>query len=116
MAGALDEGSRAIGDLEASVRGLSVSFDKHCLDDDRRHAENIAALRDNTAAIGELGRKLDDHSRAVSSMRPQIAALQISRKQVAIAGSLGMISIGLLIWGIESGLTAIVAWARAHWN
>jgi hypothetical protein len=38
--GEIDPGSRALGDLEGTMRALKESFDKHCDDDDRRHQEN----------------------------------------------------------------------------
>lgn len=54
VAGKLDEISRAIGALEASTTGLHESFDKHCLDDDRRHGENLTALNALSDKVGKL--------------------------------------------------------------
>jgi hypothetical protein len=71
MAGKLDEISRAIGSLETNVRELKRRMDESSKVQSRRHADNAAALR-------ELAGKLDRHAATVASIRPAVAALELS--------------------------------------
>jgi hypothetical protein len=58
MAGELNEISRVIGGLEEGVRNLSKTFTQHCQDDDRRHIENLEAMRALNENITKLNRRL----------------------------------------------------------
>jgi hypothetical protein len=58
MAGELNEISRVIGGLEEGVRNLSRTFTQHCEDDDRRHTENLDAMRALNENISKLNRRL----------------------------------------------------------
>jgi hypothetical protein len=101
-AGEIDPGSRALGDLECTMHALKESFDRHCDDDDRRHQENITALRANTAAIESLAR-----AQRVAVTGPIVDGYQMTKSRLAAWAS---IAFGVLItfgWIIE----AAIKWA-----
>ena len=99
VVGKLDEISRAIGGLEASTTGLRASFDKHCLDDENRHSENIAVQRE----ISESVRKLTE-------------AMTASRFKVAGAASVIMVLFAFLGWLIQTFVVSLIqgAWKLLH--
>ena len=100
MPGKLDEISRAIGSLETSVRELKRRMDENLKIQTRRHADNAATLR-------ELAEKLDQHAAAVASIRPTVAALELSRSKLATWASIGLAAVMVLGWVVEAG----VKWA-----
>jgi len=100
MPGKLDEISRAIGSLETSVRELKRRMDENLKIQTRRHADNAATLR-------ELAEKLDQHAAAVASIRPTVAALELSRSKLATWASIGLAAVMVLGWIVEAG----VKWA-----
>jgi len=100
MPGKLDEISRAIGSLETSVRELKRRMDENLKIQTRRHADNAATLR-------ELAEKLDQHAAAVASIRPTVAALELSRSKLATWASIGLAAVMVLGWMVEAG----VKWA-----
>jgi hypothetical protein len=99
MAGKLDEISEAIGRLRASVADSKLQ--------DRRHADNSAALRD-------LGQKLDKHAAAVDVIRPTVAALALSRSRLATWASIGLASVAVLGWIIEGAVKWAVSYLLSH--
>jgi hypothetical protein len=112
----LDETSRAIGDLEASVRSLGDSFDRHCNDDDRRHAENIKALRDNTDAVQALAARLAPIADSVSVMRPVVDGYQITKARLAAWASAGFVVIVVVGWIVEAALKWAVESMLSHFH
>jgi len=100
MAGKLDEISRAIGSLETSVRELKRRMDENCKLQGRRHADNSTALR-------ELAKKLDQHAAAVALIRPTVAAFELTRSKLATWASIGIAAVVILGWVLE----ALVKWA-----
>lgn len=100
MAGKLDEISEAIGRLRASVADIQKRMEENRKLQDRRYADNSAALRD-------LGQKLDKHAAAVEVIRPTVAALALSRSRLATWASIGLAAALVLGWVVEAG----VKWA-----
>jgi hypothetical protein len=47
----IDEFSRVLGSIETSQKSLENKLDEHCDDDERRHQENITAIRDLTESV-----------------------------------------------------------------
>jgi hypothetical protein len=80
-----------LGDLEGTMRALKESFfDKHSDDDDRRHQENIGALRANTAAIETLARALEAVAQRVAVMGPIVDGYQMTKSRLAAWASIGL--------------------------
>ncbi len=97
MPGKLDEISRSIGSLEASVRELQRQIAENREMQLRRHEDNSAALR-------ELSAKLDLHAAAVEMIRPTVAALELSRSKLATLASIGFAIAILAGWVVEAGV------------
>jgi hypothetical protein len=100
MSGKLDEISEAIGRLRASVADIQRRMEENRKLQERRHADNSAALRD-------LGEKLDKQAAAVDVIRPTVAALALSRSRLATWASIGLAAVVVLGWIVEAG----VKWA-----
>jgi len=109
MAGKLDEISRAIGSLESSVLELQRRMDENRELQTRRYADNAAALRD-------LAAKLDLHAASVETIRPTVAALELSRSKLATWASLGFAAAVLLGWVIEAAVKWAVGALLAHFQ
>ena len=109
MAGKLDEISRAIGTLEASVRELKRRMDENLKLQTRRHADNSAALR-------ELAEKLDQHAAAVAMITPTVAALELSRSKLATWASIGLAAVMVLGWVVEAGVKWAVSSVLSHFQ
>lgn len=116
----MDEVSRAIGNLEGSVDGLKTSFDQHCVDDDRRHNENLEEQKRHgeelikiRGAIEELTKALAGQARDIDGLR--IAPHTTGRKAAAVA-ALAMGVVTLLVWGLETIAGFIWTWAQSHWH
>jgi outer membrane murein-binding lipoprotein Lpp len=109
MPGKLDEISRAIGSLETSVRELQRRMDENRELQGRRHADNAAALRD-------LAAKIDQHAESVESIRPTVAALELSRSKLATWASIGFAVAVLAGWVVEAAVKWLVAWALSHFQ
>lgn len=97
MAGKLDEISEAIGRLRASVADIQRRMEENRRLQDERHAHSSAALAD-------LGQKLDKHAAAVEMIRPTVAALELSRSKLATWASIGLAAFILLGWLVEGAL------------
>ena len=112
--GKLDEISVAIGGLQSDTANLGETFQQHCLDDDRRHAENITTLR----GIQDEMRKLNDVLRPIADkvavMGPIVDGFQISR--LKIAGGLSVVVFILmgLGWLVASIAGEVIKWIAAH--
>jgi hypothetical protein len=109
MAGKLDEISRAIGALETSVRDLRRRTDENRDLQARRHADNAAALR-------ELAQKLDQQAAAVASIRPTVAALELSRSKLATWASIGLAAVMILGWIVEAGVKWALSALLSHFQ
>jgi hypothetical protein len=109
MPGKLDEISRAIGAIETSVHEL------------RRRADEDRDIRDcwhaeSRAAIAALTRKLDQHATAVATMRPAVAALELSRSKLAAWASIGFAGVVVFGWIVEAAIKWAVAWTLSHFQ
>ncbi len=109
MPGKLDEISRAIGSLEASVRELQRRIEENRELQARRYADNAAALR-------ELAQKLDQHAVAMEMIRPTVAALELSRSKLATWASIGFAVAVLAGWVVEAAVKWAVAWVLSHFQ
>jgi|SRR5271154_4899330 len=109
MAGKLDEISRAIGALETSTRELARRMDENRELQGRRHADNSAALR-------ELAEKLDQHAASVATIRPTVAALELSRSKLATWASIGLAAVMILGWVVEAGVKWAIGAVLSHFQ
>lgn len=133
MPGRLDEISRAIGAIETSVRAQDKRSDEDRDLANRRHNENQSAIGDlrqdtqrsmselsqtaterwnhTTEVLNELRRDLLAHAAAVSSIQPQVAALQITRGRLIMLASIGLVAVSVIIEAAKAFLAATLAWA-----
>lgn len=109
MPGKLDEISEAIGRLRASVADIQRRMEENRKLQERRHADNSAALRD-------VGEKLDKQANAVEVIRPTVAALALSRSRLATWASIGLAAVILLGWIVEAALKWAVSSALSHFH
>ena len=109
MPGKLDEISEAIGRLRASVADIQQRMEENRKLQERRHADNSVALR-------ALAEKLDKHAAAVESIRPTVAALELSRSKLATWASIGLAAMVILGWVIEAGVKWAVAQLLSHFQ
>jgi hypothetical protein len=107
MAGKLDEISEAIGRLRASVADIQRRMEENRRLQDERHAHNSAALRD-------LGEKLDKHAAALELIGPTVAALEFSRSRLAAFASVGLAAVLVFGWLVEAGLKWAVGRILSH--
>lgn len=110
--GKLDEISRVIGGLETATKSLKETFTQHCRDDDRRHDENINALRENNRQIGELNRVLAPLARTVEAMAPILANYQVSRWKRAGAIGLALSIVGFIGWLVQLSISGVIGYFR----
>jgi hypothetical protein len=109
--GKLDEISASIGELRATTTALTRSFDRHCGDDDRRHAENVDALAAINRNLGEMHNTMRPLANTVKVMEPIVAGYAISqwKRAGAVGLAVGLLSLmGLLL---EKALGAAFGWA-----
>lgn len=104
MTGELHEVSQAIGGLQAETAALVKSFDRHCDDDDRRHGENIKAIRDLTETL----RPIADWAR---SAKPDLEAMKLSRAKIAGISSVLLLFAGGAVWLLEKLIDKALTWA-----
>jgi hypothetical protein len=109
MAGKLDEISRTIGAIEATVRDLKRRADEDRRLRDRWHSEN-------RAAIAALGQKLDQHADTVAALRPAVAALELSRSKIAALASIGFAGVVIFGWIVEGAVKWTVGWILSHFQ
>jgi hypothetical protein len=109
MPGKLDEISEAIGRLRASIADIQRRLDENRKLQERRHADNSAALRD-------LGQKLDNNAAAVETIRPTVAALVLSRSKLATWASIGLTAVVILGWIVEGAVKWMVGALLAHFQ
>lgn len=107
MRGKLDEISEAIGRLRSSVADIQRRMEENRKLQERRHADNSAALRD-------LVQKLDKHADAVELIRPTVAALELSRSKLTTFASVGFAAVVLLGWLIEAVVKWTAGWLMSH--
>lgn len=109
MPGKLDEISEAIGRLRGSVADIQRRMEENRKLQERRHADNSAALRD-------LGEKLDKQAAAVEVIRPTVAALALSRSRLAAWASIGLAAVVLLGWIVEATVKWAISAALSHFH
>jgi hypothetical protein len=107
MPGKLDEISEAIGRLRSSVADIQRRMEENRKLQERRHADNSAALRD-------LVQKLEKHAEAVESIRPTVAALELSRSKLTTFASVGFAAVVLLGWLVEAIVKWTTGWLLSH--
>jgi hypothetical protein len=109
MAGKLDEISRTIGAIEATVRDLKRRADEDRRLRDRWHSEN-------RAAIAALAQKLDQHADTVATLRPAVAALELSRSKLAAWASIGFAGVVVFGWFVEGAVKWVAGWILSHFQ
>src|SRR5271169_5980417 len=109
MAGKLDEISRTIGAIETSVRDLKRRAEEDRRIRDRWHVEN-------RAAIAALAQKLDHHADTVATLRPAVAALELSRSKLATWASIGFAGVVVFGWIVEGAVKWAVGWVLSHFQ
>lgn len=87
----------------------------------QRRAEEDRDIRDrwfaeHRAAIAEITQKLDQHAAAVESMRPAVAALEMSRSKLAAWASIGFAGVVIFGWIVEAVIKSAVAWTLSHFQ
>lgn len=110
MPGELDEISRVIGGLETATTSLKDTFSQHCKDDDRRHEENINALRENNRQIADLNRTLAPLAKTVEAMAPILANYQVSRWKRTGAIGLALTLVGFSGWLVQLVVTGLISY------
>lgn len=111
MTGQLDQLSRVIGGLEASTDNLSKLLNQHCIDDDRRHDENIKALRSIEASLAELARK----AVPILPASPPDGSGYTKRIIFAAASAAALI-LSAIVFLITKSAEWLIAWAFAHFH
>jgi hypothetical protein len=109
MSTKLDEISEAIGRLRASVADIQRQTKENRKLQERRHADNSAALRG-------LAEKLDRHAASVEMMRPTVAALELSRSKLATWATAGFAIFVVFGWLAEAALKWLVDRALSHFQ
>jgi hypothetical protein len=87
---------------------------KHRADEDRELRDRW--FSENRAAIASLTKKLDQHAAAVQSMRPAVAALELSRSKLARLASIGFVAVVVFGWLMEAALKAASSWILSHFQ
>jgi hypothetical protein len=87
----------------------------------KRRADEDREIRDrwfteSRAAIAALTKKLDQQAAAVESMRPAVAALELSRSKLATLASVGFIGVIVFGWIVEAAVKFAVSWIVSHFQ
>jgi hypothetical protein len=87
----------------------------------KRRADEDREIRDrwfaeNRAAIAALTKKLDQQVAAVESMRPAVAALELSRSKLATLASVGFIGVIIFGWIVQGIIKFTVSWIISHFQ
>jgi len=109
MPGKLDEISEAIGRLRASVADIQRRMEETRKLQERRHA-------DNSAALHHLAEKLDKHAASVEMIRPTVAALELSRSKLATWATVGFAVVVVLGWCVEAGFKWAMERTLSHFQ
>lgn len=98
------------------MRDLGRNFDQHCIDDDRRHDENVRALRELGAKMTELVDVVKPLATAITIMQPIVDSYQISRWKftgaLMLAGSI-LTLVGWVLSLAAGKLLHLVGFLRA---
>jgi hypothetical protein len=106
----LDAISFTLGRNTEGLTNLNRLFEQHYTDDDRRHAENVAALRANTDAVGKLAGMLQPIAESVAFMRPIVDGYVVTRGKLALLASIGFGIVVAIGWVLEAGLKWVIGW------
>jgi hypothetical protein len=90
----LHELSVGLGKNTQGLQDLTKLFDQHCKDDDRRHGENMSALKAVTDAIGCQNKALKAQRKELEKLTSRVALTSpgggvLSRKQIAALAVVG---------------------------
>lgn len=104
----LAEQSGQHGQHVANLSNLGRNFDRHCVEDDERHKENVAEMRATRVAIETLTAVVKPLADTVAVMKPVVDGYQVTRWK--LAGGLAVISvvIGAGGWFIATVITEAV--------
>jgi hypothetical protein len=87
----------------------------------KRRADEDREIRDrwfaeNRAAIAAVTKKLDQQVATVESMRPAVAALELSRSKLATLASVGFIGVIIFGWIVQGIIKFTVSWIISHFQ
>src|SRR5215813_9916025 len=91
--------SYELGRNAKGLEDLTKLFEQHCIDDDRRHEENVALLKANNEAIAAQGKAFDKLAAQVGLTNP--AGNVFSRKQLAALAVVGTGAMVVVGWMVE---------------
>jgi len=109
----MDEISRIIGQMEASMQSLARSLDRDRETDDQRHLENTERLGQIAARCEQIERTIEPLKTTVQTMQPIVDSLMIARWKIAGALMLGSVLVGLTGWVFMLFAAKIWAWLLA---
>jgi hypothetical protein len=116
MPGKLDQISVAVGALSEGIKNINARMDENRDLQSQRHRENSAAMATLTRKVDDQGRKLDEHAAAVASMRPTVAALEVSRSKLAAWASIGFAIVVLAGWIVEAAVKWTIGAVLSHFQ
>lgn len=93
----IDEFSRVLGSIETSQQSLEKKLDEHCDDDERRHRENITAIRDLTDSVRPVVETVKRITPLVDAQ--QRTWLQIGGAVTTVSGLLAFVAYVLSMLG-----------------
>jgi hypothetical protein len=96
----IHEISFKLGEHAKGLENLNRLFEQHCEDDDRRHQENVDLLKANNGAIEKLS----------LALAPIAANHKLTKRRLALVGSVGLGVFVMLSWAIEAALQWVVSW------
>jgi hypothetical protein len=89
-----------IGRNAEGLENLTKAFERHEVDDDRRHVENTTLLKANTDEIRELRVML----------APIAANYRLTKRRLALVTSLGLGVLVVLTWALDATVKWAVGW------
>lgn len=102
--GSLDQVSLAIGETRSDIKALGEKLDKHCDDDDRRHTENIAVLKDMAKAMEPLAVL----AVTVARISPIVDGLQTTRIRLGVIATIFTLLMGAVAWLAEQAISHLL--------
>jgi len=95
--------------MEESLRWPAMYLKENRKLQERRYADNSAALRD-------LSEKLDRHAASVEMIRPTVAALELSRSKLVTWATIGFAAVVVCGWLVEAALKWAVDRTLSHFQ
>lgn len=108
----------AVAKQEANLENLGNNFDKHCADDEKRHAENLATLREIRDNLATLASIVTPLASAVGTMKPIVDGYQVTKMKFAGALLVGGFLVTAIGWIVSSivGEAMKLAFQKLGWK